>query len=213
MQKFNPADVFLIMGRRGSGKSFLGGVVQNAYPRKIIIDPMGEYDETKLGSSARIVETFEDFGRVLLEAKGGGNKVFTIVFRFSPETRDNQETFDEICRVCWYCGGVLVIIEEIQIFSTPHFLPHWLSQLLFTGRHQGVGLIFTTQRPGACHKSIISQANHIFCGSIHERNDIQYVASVVGRDEAMKLSQLPPRKFLYFQPGEGPPIFVKNSLD
>lgn len=192
--KFQSTDVFLFLGRRGSGKSHLARRVSSAYPRKVIFDTLGEYSDT----DGLVCHSFEDFSKKILETEH--SESFTIIYQFDVECADQTDEFNHAMRVLWYRGNVLVVVEEIQNFASTHNLPHWLRQSLFTGRHRQMGLVFTTQRPGECHKSIISQASHCFFGSLHEKNDIDYCKTVLGQNSLL-LSSLPLREFLYFRPG------------
>lgn len=192
---FEATDVFLFLGRRRSGKSHLASRVSGAYPRKIIFDTLGEYSD----SHGYVCHSFEDFCKKILETENSDS--FTIIYQFDVENSDQTEEFNHAMRILWYRGNVFVLVEEVQNFASTHSLPHWLRQSLFTGRHRNMGLAFTTQRPGECHKSIISQANHCFFGSLHEKNDLDYCKTVLGNN-AGSLATLPEREFFYFQPGK-----------
>lgn len=191
---FEPTDVFIFLGRRRSGKSHLAKRVSGAYPRKVIFDTLGEYDS----SDGTLCLDFDDFCKKVLETEKSDS--FTLIYQFDIESSDQTEEFNEAMRVLYYRGDVFVLIEEVQNFASTHSMPHWLRQALFTGRHRHLALGFTTQRPGECHKSIVSQANHCFFGSLHEKNDTEYCKTVLGSN-AQLLAGLPEREFIYFQPG------------
>lgn len=184
-------DCVLIMGRRGCGKSYLCKKIQEMWPRRVIIDSLSEYE------SQNTVHTFNEFAEKLMEFKNSNLQSFDLVFQFDPESSVSEVEFNHILRVCYYFGNIQIVIEEVQLYSGPHTLPHWLKQCLLTGRHQNLSLIFTTQRPGELNKTIVSQCSHIFCGSILEGNDLRYISSFLNQD-AQRLVQLPDRKFLYF---------------
>lgn len=181
-------DCILVMGRRGCGKSYLAKKLQNLWPRRIIIDSLSEY-------SGETTSSFDIFCEKLAAKKN--QKEFSLIFQFNPESDDAEIVFNELLRVCYYCENVQIVIEEVQLYSTPHFLPHWLKQCLLTGRHKNLSLLFTSQRPGEINKTIVSQCSHIFCGQIIEGNDLRYVSSFLNQD-AQRLSGLPKRRFLYF---------------
>lgn len=181
----------LVMGRRGCGKSFLAKRLQTLWPRRVIIDSLNEYTD---GIKVR---SFDAFCAEMYELKRSKQKKFTLVFQFDPEHDLNHEIFDQIMRVCYYFGHIQVVVEEVQLYSSPHTLSKWLKNCLLTGRHKGLSLLFTTQRPGELNKTILSQCSHIFCGQIVEGNDLRYVSSFLNED-SKRLSALPPRRFLYF---------------
>lgn len=201
---FKLTDCFAILGRRGCGKSYLCKRIQDVYPKKVIIDTLNEYQD------GEIVESFSDFCRVLVDHKNKKSKFFKIVFRFNPDVENADEVFNEVLKICYKIGNLQIVIEEVQIFAQPHFLPHWFRQCLLTGRHQNLSMIFTTQRPGELNKTILSQCAHIFAGQMHEKNDLKYISSFLGV-ESEKLINLEPRNFLYWRPGEKT-LLVKNTL-
>lgn len=195
----------MVLGRRGTGKSTLGSVLTSMYPRVVTFDYMHEH------SNGEIVTSFDEFGFLLNSYHKNQTKNFHIIIQFSREAENTAAEFNECLRVLWYMGGVFVRVEEIHNYCTTHFMPHWLGQCLTTGRHKNMGMLFTTQMPRYTNKALISQCEHLFCGQLHERHDIEYVRSVL-HDRAYDLPALPRRKFLYFQPGQ-PIRVVNNSLD
>ena len=209
---FASTDKILIMGRTGCGKSTLGRAIQKLYPRKIIFDTLDEYqpsDDTQhvytwAQFSARIASIYD-------EAAGAWRiPRFTLVYHFDLEAEDNTIELDEVLKIVFMLGNVLVVIEELDAYATPAAMPLWLRNCVTKGRHRNVSMIFTTQRPGICNKTILSQCSHVFVGSLQEKNDLNYVSSVLFK-LADTLPSLPPRKFLLFRPGH-PIIGVTNDL-
>lgn len=203
-QMFSQTDIISIIGKRGSGKSTLGRAIQKGYPRKIIIDRLGEYP---LNDSNIFVDTFYDFSEKIKQTLH--DQSFTIVFGFDIESQNHDELFNQVLRIAYYRGNVSVVIEEIHHFASPYMLPQWLRETLLTGRHRGLSLISTTQRPAELHKTILSQSNHIFSGCLYEKNDIDYLKHFMGED-AFKLQNIPIGKFLHFMPGS-PSKIVDNG--
>ncbi len=192
---FSSSDVFLCLGRRKSGKSHLARKLSHAYPRKVIFDTLGEYSDR----DGLLCSSFEEFSKNLIATERDSE--FTLIYQFDIEKDQNVVEFNEALRCLFYRGNLLILVEEIQNFSSPHSMCLWLKNSLLIGRHRNLALLFTTQRPGECHKTIVSQANHVFCGSLHEKNDLEYVRTVLG-DHAYRLINIPERQFLYFQPGK-----------
>lgn len=187
-------DCLLILGRRGCGKSHLAKGLQKLWPRRVVIDTMAEYSNEP---GVEKVFDFDQFAKRLTELAQKREKKFVLVFQFSPEADAQEDLFNEILRLCFYFGNVQIVIEEIQFWSTPHQLPKWLKNCLLIGRHHGLSLLFTSQRPGQVNKTILSQCGHIFCGQIFEGNDLNYLANFLNQKSDL-LINLPDRQFLYF---------------
>jgi len=190
---FKSTDCILIMGRRGCGKSYLAQKVQSVWPRRIILDTLGEYEE------GEIVYSFHEFAEKLIQLKSSSTQNFALIYKFDPESDMSEEEFNEVMRLSYYFGNVQIVLEEVQNFSSPHVLPKWLKNCLLTGRHQNISVLATTQRPGELNKTILSQCAHIFVGQINEGNDLKYISAFLNQD-AKKLVSLPERRFLYFGP-------------
>lgn len=187
-------DCILVMGRRGCGKSYLAKKLQELWPRRFIFDPLLEYQDNELS-----VYSFHEFCEIISRLKAENKEQFELIIKFDVESEVSISEFNEMLRLCYYFGNAQIVIEEIQNFSSPHDLPHWLRNCLLTGRHQNIALLFTTQRPGELNKTILSQCSHIFCGSIVEGNDLRYISGFL-RQDAQKLINLPDRRFIYFGP-------------
>lgn len=183
------------MGQRGCGKSYLCKNIQKLWPKRVIIDSLGEYDD------GEIVHSFPELTQKLVELKNSNSQNFAVVYQFDPESEISEEEFNQIMRVCYHFGNIQIVVEEIQLYSTVHSMPHWLKQNLLIGRHQNLSLIFTSQRPGEVNKTVISQCSHIFVGKIVEGNDLNYLKATLGK-EIQRLTNIPDRNFLYFNNGK-----------
>jgi len=197
MEKFNSTDVFLCLGQKGCGKSYLARKIQSAYPRVVIFDTLQEYDDEDM------VFNFHDFSDRLLSYEREKTQNFRLVYQFDPESDAHSAEFNEAMRVLYYRGDVQIVIEECQNFASVHSMPKWLNRAILTGRHQNLSMVFTTQRPGELNKSLLSQCKHVFTGNLFEKNDIEYSRAYLGQD-AYTLINLKPREFLYFSPGKQP---------
>lgn len=192
---FNSTDKVFIMGRSGCGKSHLAKRIQDIWPRKIIIDTLNEYPD----DSFSCVYSFDEFSQFLIQNQNTKN--FSLVYKFDVESNSHETEFNEIMRLCYYFGNVLIVIEELQLFATIHDIPKWLKHNCLTGRHRNIGMLFTSQRIGEINKTVLSQCSHIFVGQMIEKNDIHYISSFLNQD-SKRLSGLPERRFLYFHGGK-----------
>ncbi len=190
---FAATDCILVMGQRGCGKSYLAKRLQTMWPRRVVIDSLNEYT----ADDGEVVSDFEAFSNRLLQLKESKTDRFVLIFQSHPENAIGDQEFNHIMRLCFYFGGIQIVIEEVQNYSNPHNLPDWLKKCLLIGRHQNLSLLFTSQRPGEVNKTIISQCSHIFCGKIIEGNDLNYISKIL-RQDTEKLLTIDDRKFLYF---------------
>lgn len=198
--KFKPTDCFTIVGTRGTGKSYLARVINSLFPRSVIIDPARDWTE------GEVVTSFDKFAEKLTEKNNENAKKFRIIFRFSPDEKNKQELLNHVLRLCFHFKNIQVVIDEVQLFTNPHFLPSYLENLLFIGRHEGISVMAITQRPARINKSILSQSAHVFVGQLHEKNDLNAVGDFLNED-SNKLISLPKRTFIYFSPEFGKKIF------
>lgn len=188
-------DCVTVLGTRGTGKSTLARNISGMWPRSIVIDPVSDWTD------GEVIYSFENLAHRLIELKKEDANKFRIIFRFNPDQENKETIFNEILRLAFHFKNLQVVIDEIQLFSTPHFLPNYLKNLLFIGRHNGISLVCITQRPGQLNKSILAQSFHVFVGQLHEKNDLRAISDFVNISQE-KIINLPKFNFFHFSPGE-----------
>lgn len=206
--KFGANDVITVLGTRGTGKSTLARRISAMWPRKIIIDPVEDWTDGKAFSN------FNSFSNELINLKKENKKDFKLIFRFDPDCDNNEEVFNHVLRLAYHFKNVQVIIDEVQLFSSPHFASKYLKNNLFIGRHNGISMLPITQRPGQLNKNILAQSQHVFCGQLHEKNDLNVVSEFMNipREEIINLKK---GEFFWFSPGvpiKKIKIFEENKI-
>lgn len=204
---FKQTDLMAIFGRRGTGKSTLCKSIQKAFPRLIVIDLLHEYTKKDCDY---LVDDFETFGAVLVKLLEAKKKRFRVVYQFDVEnSSDETEEFDRAMKLIYHFGNCMVVIEEIHHYMKREYMTEWLKKLVLVGRHRGVGLIATSQRPAEVSKTFVSQCHHVFAGVTFEKNDLKYFADTIG-DASERLQNVKPFHFLHYQPGIGSQV-VRNK--
>lgn len=195
-----PEDVVVILGRRGTGKTTISRSLQRGFPRIVVIDRLREYYNARFSDpdATSVSRDFKNFSRQLLENRY--RPKFKIIFQ--PDRENDSVEFNEALNLIYEMGDCLLVVEDVQIFSSSHSMPSHLREIILTGRHKKLALFVTTQRPGELHKTLLSQANHVFIGPLHEANDIKYLSAIMGR-ESENLLDLGDHEFFYFRPGHG----------
>lgn len=190
-----PTDKIALVAKTKSGKSYLGKILQRIPRRKIIVDTTYEYTP----DHGHIVIGFNNFCKAVVELCDNEN--YTIIFRFDHYEVNRAEIFEEICKIVFHIQDVFFVVEEIHLHSNTHSINHWLLQIATIGSHRNIGYLITTQRPSLIHKTLLTQCDHIFIGSLIDENDISYVKAFC-KDYAKSLYEFPPRKFIYWNLGK-----------
>jgi hypothetical protein len=169
--KFDLGTKIIILGMSRCGKSYLGRLCAENYPRKLIIDVMDEYHDLPT------VYTIPELIRALKFYKD--KKSFSLVFKLNVGNKKQMmQYFDDICKLVWFFKNICLVVEECDTFCTPQLMPEWWTHLLRRGRHHNISLIQSTQTPCDLNKMVIKQSDHKFFGMFSERNDLDYCAKV-----------------------------------
>lgn len=196
--EFLPTDKIAILGNSGCGKTTLCKKLHESglWKRVVVFDRMREYETEGFSAS---VGGFNQFCDWIL--KNNGQESFRILFRFDLESDGKNEEFNEALRVIFYARNILTVIEETWNYSSKSHIPKWYQELCLAGRHHGLGLISTSQRPASVHNVVLSQSAHIFCGHTFLPNDKKYIADFIGDENAERLPKLNKGDFLHYHAG------------
>lgn len=145
-----------IFGMTGSGKSVLCRKLQEYFENVIVFDTLHEYNQ----SEGLIFTNFHSFSQYLIQTQNQPS-LPRLIIRFSPDIDETNE-IDHYLKMIYHRGNCTVVLEEVQNFASVHKIPKYLKQISLTGRHKRVNFITTTQRIAEIHKSLLSQAHHIF---------------------------------------------------
>jgi DNA helicase HerA-like ATPase len=160
------ARIRLLMGTTGSGKTYKMRELLNEERRVFLFDTMAD-------------PKFEDYGILCDEVADGvalASKTpnFRVRFQFS-----DLERFDFVCRLLVKkphgyeaFTNVCLAVDELALFTNPHWMPPGLNDLTRLGRHTGAKLLATTQRPPDINIFIRSQCKENYLFQMHEKADL-----------------------------------------
>lgn len=190
-QNVQPSNVICVIGRRGSGKTTL--VKYYLLPRLqpfIIYDSIGEYSDIE---NCSLVESESDLFD-LLEARAN--------IRIVPGTGGGD--LEKICYILQ--KGVQnyhLFVDEFHVLYDHHMTfaadnPNF-KKLVLLGRHKGLGVIISTQRPTDIPKYVLSQATVVYCFHVYHKQDVTFLSNIV--NEAAITSTLNTYEFFEIQLG------------
>ena len=204
---FSPTDKITIVGVSGCGKSTLCKKLHESgiWKRVVVFDRMAEYDQAGFDAT---VHSFQEYCSQMKFRRQDPS--FRILFRFDRESDGKGEIFNEALHVLLYAKNTLAVVEETWNFSSKSYIPKWYQELNLAGRHDGVGLISTSQRPQTIHNVILSQSAHIFIGQVALKRDLEYLADFVGDENTEKLKMLKRGEFLHWIRGNPEVKIISN---
>ncbi len=178
----------LILGKRGSGKSYLAKKMIQQHSRHLIYDTLGEYRDGVVIQS--LAELSEFWG-----------KVYRGSFRIIYQPLDPEQEFDEICHQVWLCENMAFLVEEVDRYARPLAMTLPFKEIIQRGRHHDITFIGVTQRPHGVDKLITSQAKAMYIFNTTEPRDINYFKEVVGDGVIEKFADLKEYEYVKWQDG------------
>jgi hypothetical protein len=101
--------------------------------------------------------------------------------------------FEKVCEYVYRIGNVVFMIDEVWRFTRPNFMPAALEDLVFTGRHPGVTLLYTSQRPNRTATSLLSQTAEFSVFRITQYHDLKALATQLDPAALAQVPRLPDR--------------------
>lgn len=170
----------VIFGAIGSGKTSLAWYFTRREKRLIIVDTA---EEERYLSAGVHVHNVDDVAEIVERSP-----VFRIVFR--SEVEDDIRWLFRLSRAA---KNLVILVEEASQYKMgSSAVSEDFQKTVRFGRHDGVRIVATTQRPSDVHKLLISQSD-IVLGKIFETNDARYLKGMGGvtKDTIESASRLP----------------------
>jgi hypothetical protein len=182
--------VYAVLGARGTGKSaWVKRELDRKRPRRLAVwDYMQEYTG---GSS--------DLGEAIRAMRASS---FNVVFQPSHDDTPTKICGEKIsvsewqfrlwCQALYEAGNVTTVIEELAFVTKAQSAPAAWRRLSLLGRHQGVSIIGTSQRPASIDKDFLANADLVHSGRLAYKPDADKAAMVLGvdADELLRLADL-----------------------
>lgn len=183
------ADIKLIVGKTGSGKTVKCLNLTADHDRVIFFDTQG-----KDYMDGVMFYDMSDLSRFWL-------KVYQKRFRLIYRPLDPMREFEEICQLAFICGNLTIVAEELPSLCGSQVIGQELRKLIFRGRMQDIRFIGLMQRPVGIHRDITSQASEIYIFNIDEPGDVKYFTNRIGQDIEEKIRALEPYQYLHWIDG------------
>lgn len=166
----NEAKSWAVLGASGSGKSaFVKYTALRKRPRRLLVwDFKREYAEF-----GTVTESIVD----ACDLTAG--KTFAVVFQPAMDSKRRAVQFDQFCRLAYALGNLTLVVEELAFVTQPSWAPDAWKMMTCTGRHQGIHIIGTSQRPAQIDKDFLGNATMIQCGRLQDKNDVRVLANLL----------------------------------
>ena len=164
----------LIFGKRGSGKSYLDGVL------------------------------FENLDNLCAFWKLVYRKNFRIIYRPLIPMKDFDYFCDLIWNLQEKVTdkhAVTFLVEEIDCFASPYQISDEFAAIIQRGRHRYIELIGITQRPFGIPRLLTSQAKEAYIFATNEPRDIDFLRSWTSPALEEKLKSLEQYQFALWKDG------------
>lgn len=171
----NTASIEAILGASGSGKSaYVKQRLKREKPLRLLIwDPLREY--AGFGTITDTVGALLD--GITAHCKAGN---FRLVFQPSSDEQQRVKQFDLFCAIALAVGRLTLIVEELRFVTRPSAAPLNWARCTMTGRHVGLSVVGTSQRPASIDKDFLGNCTLIHTGRLVYPVDIKNVADAMG---------------------------------
>lgn len=172
----NKADIHAVIGASGTGKSsYIKGELLRSYSRLLVWSPLEKTDNYAGFCDGIIVP-----GKItdlVAQVKRGAREIVYV-----PTGKDSEvkTQFDRFCRIAWELEGATLLVEELSRVTMASWSPPAWKNLSTAGRHQGLTIIGTSQRPATIDKDFLGNCTQVRCYRVNYDNDAKVMADTLG---------------------------------
>lgn len=155
--------VTLIIGRKGSGKSFLANILSKQINRIVILDTQNEYIG---GFIVQDQDSFYPIAENLFQREN-----FRLIAKFGNSVDD----YEDVIEWLWESDfrDYTILFEEINIFASPQSISKTVHNMISLGRHKNLNVIAVAQRPFMIHPIFRSQTDQLIVFNTIEPRDLK----------------------------------------
>jgi len=183
--------VILILGKRGSGKSYLANKLLEAEQRFLVFDTLSEYTNGVV-FNAEDKEGLNEFWQ----------QVYRTGYRLIYRPLNPDEEIERIAGLVYILGNMAFLVEEIDCYCSPYQISESFAHIVQRGRHKNITLIGVSQRPYGIHRLLTSQAKEIYVFATNEPRDRDYLKNLLGQEIEPKLDALQQYEYLHWIDGQ-----------
>lgn len=183
--------IILIIGKRGSGKSYLANKMIINDRRLLIYDIMSEYTNGVVFGT----ETQMDFRQFWF-------RVYKNNFRLIYRPIQPKIEIEVLANAVFALGNLTFVVEEVDSICTAYDLPETFSKIIARGRHRNITLIGVTPAPFGIHRDLTRQAKEIYVFNTKEPRDRDYLRNLLGQEIEAKLDALEQYQYVKWEDGK-----------
>jgi len=197
-------------GTSGSGKTYLNFHIADQLMKEgvivYVIDPSQKWQ--RLSSIPNVITITYPMKIVWQNGTTKQSTIFDVSFLTSPE---KLEFTNAICKTILdsrkksnYRPQTFIIFEEGQLYFPEGSMKGKnndpAKEVVTNGRNYHIRYGVITQFPSLIDKTLIKMCKQRYFGWTNERNDVKYIAEIIGVDWAYKLRKLETGEFMYSYP-------------
>jgi len=182
--------VILILGKRGSGKSYLANKLLESERRFLVFDTLSEYTNGVV-FNAEDKEGLDEFW----------GQVYRTSYRLVYRPLNPDAEIERIADLVYTLGNTTFLVEEIDCYCSPYQISKSFAHIVQRGRHKNITLIGVSQRPYGIHRLLTSQAKEIYVFATNEPRDREYLKNLLGQEIEQKLDALQQYQYLHWVDG------------
>lgn len=189
-------------GMRRSGKSHLLGQLAERFPRRLVLDFIGEHAGGI--ANARTAFSLAETIAYLRTGRSSGPR-WTVVAVIDPS--DVPELLAVIAPVggqtergfARAVGGMVIECGEIDVIAPNNAqMSVEVRNIFQRGRHHSLSVLVAVQRPASVNRIVTSQADIICAFRQHEPRDADYLSDIMGPQAPEIVRTLRPRNYLRY---------------